>query len=242
MKTGLLLLSLALALPTGAAELVFGVSTGSAIPMTQFHNEELVGGLLKDVGDALAGQLQVRARYLTLPRKRVEAALAGGQVDLLCDLRPEWLDGKHWQWSESIFSNHMIVVGRTDTPPLDRLGELAGARIGTIAGYRYPALDRALGPQFVRDDAASDDLNLRKLLRRRFDYMLTNSLYYDFQRRAHVERARLSQSVLVIEPFDTYCALAPQGKLTLEQLNRALLALRKNGRMQAILARYQPAS
>jgi ABC-type amino acid transport substrate-binding protein len=136
----------------------------------------------------------------------------------------------------------MIIVGRIDTAPLGSLRELAGARTGTIGGYRYPLLDHELGPQFVRDDAASDDLNLRKLLRRRFDYMVTNSLYYDYQRRAHAERARLARAVLDIEPFDTYCALPPGGKLSVAQVNRALLALRKHGRMKAILESYQPAN
>ncbi|MDQ1813163.1 transporter substrate-binding domain-containing protein [Massilia sp. CCM 9210] len=246
MKIGFLLLSslfsCALVLPARGADLVFGVSTGSAMPMTRFHQDELTGGLLKDVGDALASELNVRPRYLTLPRKRVEAALENGTVDLLCDLRPEWLDGKRWQWSDTVFSNKQIIVGRVDTPPLATLRELAGARTGTITGYRYPALERELGRQFVRDDTASDDLNLRKLLRRRFDYMLTNSLYYDYQRRAHAERVRLSRTALTVEHFDTYCALPPSGKLTLAQVNRALLALRKNGKMQAILESYQPAN
>ncbi len=246
MKIGLLLLSslcsIALVLPAGGAELVFAVSTGSAMPMTRFQGDELTGGLLKDVGDALARELNARPRYLTLPRKRVEGALADGTVDLLCDLRPEWLDSKRWQWSDTVFSNNMIIVGRTGTAPLGNLRELAGARTGTITGYRYPVLDHELGPQFVRDDAASDDLNLRKLLRHRFNYMLTNSLYYDYQRRAHAERARLSRAVLAVEPFDTYCALAPGGKILVGQVNRALLALRKNGRMQAILESYQPAN
>ncbi|HEX8613809.1 MAG TPA: transporter substrate-binding domain-containing protein [Telluria sp.] len=246
MKIGFLLLSslcfIAMALPAGGAELVFGVSTGSAMPMTRFQGEDLAGGLLKDLGDALAHELHLKPRYLTLPRKRVEAALADGTADLLCDLRPEWLDSTRWQWSDTVFSNNMIIVGRTDTAPLGTLRELAGARIGTITGYRYPALERELGPQFVRDDTASDDLNLRKLLRRRFNYMLTNSLYYDYQRRAHAERAHLARAMLAVEPFDTYCALPPNGKLTLAQVNRALLALRKSGRMQAILKSYQPAS
>lgn len=245
MKIGFLLSSLCacvLALPAGGAELVFAVSTGSAMPMTRFQGEELTGGLLKDVGDALARELKLRPRYLTLPRKRVESALADGSADLLCDLRPEWLDSRRWQWSDTIFSNRMIIVGRTDTAPLASLRELAGARTGTITGYRYPLLDHELGPQFVRDDTASDDLNLRKLLRRRFNYMVTNSLYYDYQRRAHAERARLARTVLEIEPFDTYCALAPRAKVGVEQVNRALLALRKQGRIQAILESYQPAN
>ena len=48
----------------------------------------------------------------------------------------------------------------------------------------------------------------------------------------------MSRAVLAVEPFDTYCALAPGGKILVAQVNHALLALlalRKNGRMQAIL-------
>lgn len=231
---------LTLALPTRASEIVFAVSTGSAMPMTQFKKEELTGGLLKEFGDALARELGMTPRYLSLPRKRVEAALHAGQADLLCDLRPEWLDSSGWQWTGTVFSNVMIVASRADTPPIARLSDMSGQRVGTVLGYRYPEVERRMGARFQRDDAASDDLNTGKLLNGRFNYMMSNAIYYDYQRKVHPGGARLNRSVFPIRPFDTYCALPPGGRLDLDTVDRAIAALRKRGTMQQILDRYRP--
>jgi polar amino acid transport system substrate-binding protein len=244
MKFGCRLLSFALsalpALPARAVDIVFGVSTGSAMPMTQFTDGHLTGGLLKDFGDALARELHMTPRYLNLPRKRVEEALVLGRADLLCDLRPEWLDGKHWLWSDTVFTNKMIVASRADTAPLAQLSALAEQRVGTVLGYRYPELESALGTHFLRDEAGSDDVNLTKLLRGRFQYLLANSLYYDFQRKVHPERARLNGMAYEVLGFDTSCAMPSDGKLRIDQVNRAIAALRKRGEMQIIMDRYRP--
>lgn len=242
MNIGIILFSLLiLAVPARADQLVFAVSTGSAMPMTELRQEQLSGGLLKDVGDALARELGMVPRYLLLPRKRVEAALLAGQADLLCDLRPEWLDSKDWLWTGTVFTNHMIVASRTDTPPLHAIADLAGQRVGTVLGYRYPEIDAVLGPQWRRDDGASDAVNTNKLLNHRFSYMISNALYYEYQRKVHPGRARLHPQVLPIFPFATLCALPRGGRLDLERVNRAIAALRTRGDMQRIYARYRPA-
>lgn len=234
-----------LATPCSSANIVFAVSTGSAMPMTQFRAvlgpDQLTGGLLKDFGDALAQEMGMKARYLTLPRKRVEAALLQGRADLLCDLRPEWVDTKNWMWSETVFSNNMIVASRIDTAPLARLQDLAGQRVGTVLGYRYPEVERQLGGSaFRRDDAGSDDITTNKLLGGRFRYMMSNSLYYDYQRKVHPAGAQLNPAVFNVRPFDTFCALPPNGRLDIVHVNRAILALRKRGDMQRIYDRYRP--
>lgn len=243
MKPGILLLSLLLMSSQCRGDnIIFAVSNGSAMPMTEFRDDKLTGGLLKDFGDALARELGLTPFYLNLPRKRVEQALSDGQADLLCDLRPEWLDGKAWDWSDTVFSNKMIVASRGDTPPLTTLAQLSGQRIGTILGYRYPEMESQLdGRQFRRDDAVSDDLNTSKLLNRRFDYIVSNSLYYDYQRKVHPKGARLNPAVLTVRPFDTYCALPATSRIGLAKINRAILAIRKRGEMELIYARYQPA-
>lgn len=247
MKSGHLLSTLLAfafsALPAAHAStvtIVFAVSTGSAMPMTEFRNDALAGGLLKDFGDALARELALTPRYLNLPRKRVEAAINAGQADLLCDLRPEWVDGRNWLWTDTVFSNYMIIVSRIDTRPLARLSDLAGERVGTVLGYRYPEMERRLGGKFQRDDAATDDVNTNKLLNGRFSYMMSNALYYDYQRKVHPAGARLNPAVFTLRPFDTYCALPPSGRLGVEQVNRAIQALRKRGDMQQIYDRYRP--
>lgn len=242
MKTVFLLLTLLFfGSPSHADELVFAVSTGSAMPMTDFHDGALTGGLLKDFGDALARELHMSPRYLPVPRKRVEAPLASGQADILCDLRPEWLEGTDWRWSEAIFNNRQIVVSRSDTPPVKKISDLGEQRTGTILGYHYAEIEQVLGSHFVRDDAISDEANLAKLLRNRFSYMLTNSLYYDYQRKTNPGRGQLSPQVFQVMSFDTYCALPPHGKLDPATLDKAIQALKKRGEIQAMMDRFRPA-
>ena len=240
-RLSILLASTLASLPCLAEDIVFGVSTGSAMPMTEFRDGVLVSGLLKEFGDALARELQATPRYLSFPRKRVESALTGKQVDLICDLRPEWLDRKDWQWTDTVFTNNMTVSSRKDTPPVPQLKALAHQRVGTLLGYRYPELETALEKAFLRDDALTDDINLNKLLTRRFHYVLTNSLYFDYQRKVHTERQQLNPVSYKITSFDTYCALPPQGKWQAAKVNRALQALKSRGEIQAILSRYRPA-
>lgn len=233
------LLALAIAVPAIPGTLVFAVSTSSAMPMTGFRNGILIEGLLKDFGDALAKELALEPRYVNLPRKRVEVALRAGKADLLCDLRPEWLERQDWLWTETVFSNNMIVAGRADTPPLVHLSDLAGERVGTLYGYRYPEVESRTGIKFQRDDAATDDDNTTKLLTGRFRYMVSNSLYYDYQQKVHPAGGRLNAEVFKIRPFDTYCALSRSGRIDLDKVNRAILALRARGEMQHIYDRYR---
>ncbi len=207
--------------------------------MTGFRDGILVDGLLKDFGDALANELALAPRYLNLPRKRVEGALQAGQADLVCDLRPEWLYSKNWLWSTTVFSNNMIIGSRVDTNPIARLSDLAGQRVGTLLGYLYPEVEGQLRGQFRRDDAATDEVNTNKLLNGRFRYMLSNSLYYEYQRKVQGASGRLNPSTFKVRHFDTYCALSPAGRIDLNKVNRAILALRDGGQMQRIYDRYR---
>lgn len=207
--------------------------------MTGFDKGILVDGLLKDFGDALARELAFAPRYLSLPRKRVEGALLAGQADLLCDIRPEWLLSKGWLWTGTVFSNNMIIGSRIDTRPLARLSDLAGERVGTLLGYLYPEVERPLGRGFQRDDAATDDVNTAKLLSARFRYMISNSLYYEYQRKEHPDGKRLNPETFSIRQFDTSCALAPASRIDVNKVNRAILALRERGDMQRIYDRYR---
>ncbi|WP_229255626.1 substrate-binding periplasmic protein [Duganella sacchari] len=220
---------------------MFAISSGSAMPMTAFSGYTLSGGLLKDFGDALAAALQLTPRYLLVPRKRVEEMLQTGKADIVCDLKPEWLDGKNYAWSSAIFTNNLIVASRTDTPPANTLRDLRDARLGTIHGYRYPEIDAEIGVHYTRDDAMSDEVNLAKLVLHRFDYIVTNSLYFDYARYVHPSRQQLNAVSLKINSFNTYCAIRPDGKLTLAQLNRAIDALHRRGAIDQMMARYRTA-
>src|SRR5471032_1272944 len=79
-------------------ELVVLVDTGTEMPMAGFRDGQLVDGIHKDLGLALARKLGRAAVFHPLPRKRIAMALEAGKADLICMDLPPWLPGK-FRWS-----------------------------------------------------------------------------------------------------------------------------------------------
>src|ERR1700741_5020922 len=96
-RSGVRLLCLAslllAATPVPAAELVVLVDTGTEMPMAGFHGGQLVDGIHKDLGEALARNMGRHASFVLLPRKRIALALENGKADLICMYIPAWLPG-----------------------------------------------------------------------------------------------------------------------------------------------------
>jgi ABC-type amino acid transport substrate-binding protein len=110
--------------------------------------------------------------------------------------------------------------------------------VGTVLGYRYPHLlppGQTLLP-FTREDAPDSRANLAKLGAGRVRYAIVDALALrEQQRRQPQQGLRLE---LVLSRYTAQCALGPQAGLTLAEVNQALDALQRDGRLPRLLARY----
>lgn len=227
---------LLLCLPARAAEIVFIAPLNHALPLAEFADGELRGGILKDLGDALAQRLGRTARYMPVPSKRVSMVLARGDADCLCYALPRWLDGT-FDWSRPILADAGVILARSDAPRLRGLADLAGQRVGTVSGYRYPHLDAALGAQFLRDDGPTAEHSLRKLLAGRSQYAVVEELLAKYQLRSDTNhQLRLE---LLINHFQPQCAFSLKSKLDHARMKQALDSLIDDGSIERILARYR---
>lgn len=237
MKRLLTLLLLALPVWASAAELRFIAPTNLAEPLARFEQGQLRGGLLKDLGDALAARLGLQARYISMPSKRVAQALLAGEGQMVCYVMPGWIDGD-LDWTLPVLPDAEVVVARAEAPEIAELGALRGQRVGTVLGYRYPHLlppGRSQLP-FLRFDAPDTRANLAKLLAGRMPYALVDELALrDFMRRHPGSGLRVD---LVVARYTAPCALARGSGLELEQVNRALGALLQEGEVARWLRRY----
>lgn len=210
--------------------------TNLAEPLVRFDDGQLRGGLLKDLGDALAQQLGLRPLYLSMPSKRVSEALASGQGELVCYVMPGWIDGE-LGWSLPVIPNAEVVAARPEAPVLRTIDDLVGQRVGTVLGYRYTHLLAAGGGlPFLRFDAPDTRANLAKLAAGRMAYAVVDELALrDFQSRQPAAGLKLA---LVLSRYTAQCALARSSSLGLERLNQALQALQQDGRLARLLQRY----
>jgi polar amino acid transport system substrate-binding protein len=222
----------------GAAEpdIVFLAPLSSAMPLARFDDGQLSEGILKDVGEAIAAKLGRRALFLGVPGKRVEFMLRAGQADGVCNVLPSWISGD-FAWTRPLIPNAGIVISRTDAPVVRSLNDLAGQRVGTVLGYRYPALGTAIGTLFVREDARTVQQVFLKMEAGRHAHAIGERLELDYELRGN-PGLKLRED-LVYENYKTACAFSRASKIPFGAVEAAVDALAAAGAIDAILAHYR---
>ena len=236
-----LLTFLLAALPSPAVhaapgELVMLAPLDQTMPIVRYQNGALAGGILKDLGDALAQRLGRRAVYLSVDVPGVAPALTSGRADAMCYVLPFWIDGDY-DWSTPLLPDNEMVVGLVDAPPLRSLKDLKDKPIGTVAGYRYPRVERVLGKRFARTDSASMELNVQRMVEGKAQYTMVGETTLLYQQRIHPELKVRPE--LVFSSFKAQCAFSRKSQVPFAEANRVIDAMLKDGSIDQILARYR---
>lgn len=213
------------------------VDNAIEMPQAQIRGSQVTAGLQHDVARELGRRLGREVVFTPVPRRRLPHLLLRGDADLACNYLPEWLPGA-FRWTRPFLDNGSQLVTATRAPAPQALADLAGTPIGTVAGFRYPELDQALGPAFLRDDAPNLGSSLRKLAAGRLDHIVVGILTYDYLRRRG-DVTVPTHPPLVFSHFATACALSPQSPLDLAAVDAALTAMQGDGSLRRLLDRYR---
>ena len=231
-----LLVTLTAAVHAAPGELVMLAPLEQAMPIVRFSNGVLDGGILKDVGDALAQRLGRRAVYLSVDVAGVAPALGSGRADALCYVMPFWIDGDY-DWTMPLLPDTEMVVASADAPRLRSLKDLMDQPVGTVTGYRYPRVEQVLGKRFTRVDSASMEANVQQMIAGKAQYTMAgeNTLFY--LQRVHPQ-LKLRPD-LMFSSFKAQCAFSHKSQVPFADANRAIDAMLKDGVIDQILARYR---
>jgi ABC-type amino acid transport substrate-binding protein len=196
---------------------------GAVIPPTVFQDK---------LGAALARQLGRRVAYVKLPRNRVMTALESGKGDILCSYLPEWLPGDV-DWTHAFIPISEVVVSSAHVKPPATVEDLRGKHLGMVLGFRYPELEKTLGQDYLRDDAPSSAMSVRKWLAGRFDYLVVPRNVLDKQ----VKKGNMPPGyhVMTVYEVKTRCAVSRKSNISAADFNSAIEALEKTGELQKIL-------
>jgi len=208
------------------------------MPQASFKDGRTVDGLQYHLATELGQRLSRTVRFRVVPRRRIAQLLVEGQeADLACNYLPGWLPGP-LQWSRPYLDDADMLVTAARRPPPAHLQDVAGQRIGTVAGFLYPEAETALSSGFVRDDAPNMDANLRKLASGRIDHAIVGRVTFDYvQRRGEIPLEL--HPPLVIARLRAACALSPRSSLPLTQLDAALAAMQADGSLARIVERFR---
>jgi polar amino acid transport system substrate-binding protein len=189
-------------------------------------------GFQEGLGNALAKQLRMKVRFIGLPRKRMMSALKAGDGDIVCGYLPAWFPGDV-AWSRTFIPTSEVLIASKRVPAPTSVEALRGRPVGTVLGFQYPDIEQKLGADFLRDDAPSLNLTVRKWQAGRFDYFLTTGQSIDKQ-FPNGELAA-GYNLLVVSEVKSGCAVSHKGHVSVGQVSAALDALEKNGEMARLL-------
>jgi polar amino acid transport system substrate-binding protein len=226
--------------------ITFAISDANTLPLVEIHDYQVQSGILKDLGEAIAMQLQRKAQFIPIPRKRLDQALHEGKVDGICYSTPEWLS-EPLNWSQPLIPNENLLVAGAggsippdawSKPPSEKLSFVAGARIGTVLGYYYPELDAVLKKDDLREDAPNMSANIAKLLKGRMPYAVVDRLSWSYHAKSNPE-LNYNFDTLSISKINARCGFSGRSTIPFGEIDQAIHTLVKEGAVERILARYR---
>lgn len=199
-------------------------------------------GLLIELGDAIARQLNMGLQAVPLPRRRVEPALVQGQIEMLCYFNPSWAEQPDkLAWSVAMLPQIERVVG----PKGARMGstpnwEFEGKRVALQLGYHYPVLQSLIDAgKAVRVDQSKVALQFRSLEIRMADLLVTSEGeiegYFNDNPNARGD-FEVSRTAFSVTP--THCAIGRTSRLSMADIDKAIARLQSSGDMERMAKRY----
>jgi polar amino acid transport system substrate-binding protein len=242
-KRLLVLLACGLILPAaaGAETLRYSAVSSWNMPYGKFDGDQLVDGIMYDLAQAIAKQLQIPVTFVVLPRKRVDTAAMGGDIDLRCYLTPQWTEvPDQYVWSGKLFEVTDVIFGAAGSPPLLNVDAIPrGTIVSTVLGYGYSTL----APYFAsghlkREDTVDQEKVNLKMTAGRTPYGLSETEALNWYQRL-TPMHRHSDWRLVVSRNDFQCGIPKKGAIAAPRILKALESMKKSNQFEEILRKYR---
>ena len=202
-------------------------------------------GILIDVIREICLAEGYEFRLVFYPDKRGQMLLQEGRVDVIPKAM-EWVkDPSDYLWTDPVIDSMDVVASRKTNPVhYSSPEDLAGLNVGLTFGFLYPKLDPLIREgRFTAHRANNSHNLLRMLCHGHIDCAVVNPLVARWHLR---NQADLNPDDFVFndKPLDNApCRFAftagERWKPFIARFNERLAAMKKDGRLKAIVARYQ---
>jgi len=221
----------------------FSASISWSEPYAFFdQNKKLTAGIIKDVMDAIAEQISMSPRYVTVPRKVVDAEAEKNKFDARCYIIESWVkDPKLYDWSIALFDLVNVIAFPNDVAPVQKIEDLKGQKVGTVLGYNYPKLDYFFADSTIRrSDSGSELSNIEKLIQKRVPYAIVEATQFSWHLKSKAQDRFDMKRFFEVERYPVKCAVLKTSAVSVQDFNRAIEKLKREGYFKTVFAKYAP--
>ena len=202
------------------------------------------GGAFIDVLRQALSDSEWTVRLKYVPWARVPAELSSPEVAGALPCWEREITSFGLKRSKAVFVSQLgFYVRRQDSQPVDvRLSGLKGKRVGTVRGYGYP--EQFLASGILPEDASSDEINLKKLAAKRFDYValeravgdyiLSRDKEWSLNAQVHWQGPPFAKVPLFVGVKPSF----PGSAQLIAAIDRGVQRMHQDGRMSAIAKKY----
>lgn len=225
----------------GKSEIVFGVNMDYAMPLVKIKEESgvpvLIGGILKDLGEALTKEMDMELKWYLVPKRRVAPSLTSGKIDILCHLSEVWqpaIKNDVW-WSNKLYRSANVLVYLKEQP-ITSIKDIYGEQVGVVLNFIYTGLEDAFeAGSLKREDGPNNISNIKKLLKGRINYIVMSNLEFAYYNNLYPP---LRSVDLAMDEVMTKCAVSKKSKLKIDDVNKAIAKITRTGTLSKILGSY----
>jgi len=217
-------------------------SRSSSEPYVFIEKRQLIGGVLKELIDALAKESGLKVEYVLVSKRNQEKEITSGTIDGSCLVNE--VDLEHpssYLWSESLYvQENVLIVRKENVDDYVSLNSLYGLKVGTIASASYPALMPYFENQSITRVENKKLLNnINQLRFGVIDAVVDTKLAVEYFIEKKELNSKLVLSKFIVDKENLHCVFRKDKHESMEKINRAIVRLNENGKIDKILNKYR---
>jgi len=224
-------------------DLVFGCIASNGPPYYLGSITNLEGGIFYDIAWAVARKLGVKARFVEIPRRRLEEKLHEGAYNIIPIFHPDWSEfPNRLIFSPPLVEERNVLIAPPEyAEKILGLDNLHGKTIGGIRGYIYnPIFQKGVEEGlYAREDVSDHRTNFEKLLLGRIDGFIIPDLIADYKFKTNPPYRQLKIAPYILSDQYIHWAFSIQNRPFADQVSHALQELLDQGEIGRILSRYR---
>lgn len=221
-----------------------GAPPGGWPPFIIYEKESADRGIMGDIITAIGEKTGFKVEFLILPEKRLQLYLKDGTIDAYPKAM-EWVpDPALYRWSDPVIDVTDVVIIRKTNSRSRVPATLLGLNVGAVHGYSYPKLQDSFDDGSIRRHDAMNTENLLSMLDHgHVDAILTNPIVANWIIRncTTLQRDRFLYSATPLDSASYRFAFTKgwNSQPFIDVFNAELRAMKRDGRLQAIVNKYQ---
>ncbi len=232
-----------LPIPSYSQTLKILFDRANAKPYTFVEKDQLVGGIIKDIGDVLANELSIKVEYIKVPRKRYDQFLILGLVHTILIANPSWFpSSEQHDWTTPLFMEaDVLMLSSRKKFTINSFDDLKGKTVGCIRGFHYPAelQNKFDSQEVIRHDVDTLEQNLVKLELGRIDCLINSNILVEYYLKEHNGHDQFVIATKIVSKWNIQALVSKKSPVTFNRINKAIEKMKKSGMLTKIIDKYK---